>query len=293
MQSPASLVICARHEHADTRHAASERCSSSGPQRIGEARREPGVDPDITLVAVSKTFEAAAIEPVIAAGQRVFGENRVQEAKAKWPALRARHPDIELHLIGPLQTNKAAEAVALFDVIQTPRPRETGRRLWPTRSGAGRGGRDSSSRSIPARRRKRRESPRTRPIASSPRAGSNFGLTIAGLMCIPPVEEEPALHFALLARRSPSATGCQGLSMGMSADFETAIGFGATHVRVGSAIFGHRDEPAVCAITNPDTGSGRTAPEPCACRQRDRDAARRRSALRVGQMEEDGAAASP
>lgn len=200
-----------------------------------EARRQPK---DITLVAVSKTFEASAIEPVIASGQRVFGENRVQESKGKWPALKARHGDIKLHLIGPLQSNKASEAVALFDCIQSLDREKLARVLADEIQRQGRhpelfieinsGEEDQKAGIAP------KEADRF--IASCRGA---YGLTIAGLMCIPPTDEEPALHFALLetiAKRN----GIKGLSMGMSADFETAIRFGATHVRVGSAIFGER-----------------------------------------------------
>lgn len=193
---------------------------------------------DITLVAVSKTFEAAAIEPVIAAGQRVFGENRVQESKAKWPELRARHSGIILHLIGPLQSNKAQEAVALFDCIQSLDREKLARVLADEIQRQGRSpqlfieintGGEEQKAGIPPR-------DADRFIAS---CRSTYGLAIQGLMCIPPAEEEAALHFALLetiAKRN----GLKGLSMGMSADFETAIRFGATHVRVGSAIFGDR-----------------------------------------------------
>ncbi|WP_119270726.1 YggS family pyridoxal phosphate-dependent enzyme [Taklimakanibacter deserti] len=208
-------------------------------QRIAEAAIEAGrMAQDITLVAVSKTFDAAAIEPVIDAGQRVFGENRVQESKAKWPELRARHSGIKLHLIGPLQSNKAQEAVALFDCIQSLDREKLARVLADEIQRQGRhpelfveintGGEEQKAGIAP------READRF--IAS---CRSTYGLSIAGLMCIPPADDEPALHFALLetiAKRN----GLKGLSMGMSADFETAIRFGATHVRVGSAIFGER-----------------------------------------------------
>lgn len=208
-------------------------------QRIAAAATEAGRRPeDVTLVAVSKTFEAAAIEPVIDAGQRVFGENRVQESKAKWPELRARHGGIDLHLIGPLQSNKAAEAVALFDCIQSLDREKLARVLADEIQRQGRSpelfveinsGEEDQKAGI-----RPREADRF--IAS---CRETYGLTISGLMCIPPADEEPALHFALLetvARRN----GLKKLSMGMSADFETAIRFGATHVRVGSAIFGER-----------------------------------------------------
>jgi PLP dependent protein len=212
-------------------------------QRIASAAVEAGRKPqDITLVAVSKTFVASAIEPVIAAGQRVFGENRVQESKGKWPALIARHSDIKLHLIGPLQSNKASEAVALFDCIQSLDREKLARVLADEIQRQGRhpelfieinSGEEDQKAGIAPKEADR--------FIASCRA--TYGLTIAGLMCIPPTDEEPALHFALLetiARRN----GLKGLSMGMSADFETAIRFGATHVRVGSAIFGERHKIA-------------------------------------------------
>jgi pyridoxal phosphate enzyme (YggS family) len=200
-----------------------------------EARRERT---DVTLIAVSKTFGAEAISPVIAAGQRVFGENRVQEAKAKWPGLMSAYPGLALHLIGPLQSNKAKEAVALFDAIhsvdrpsicqalakemdsQNKRPElfvqiNTGEE--PQKAGIAPGEADAFILSC-------RE---------------NYGLAITGLMCIPPANEAPAPHFALTAKIA-ARNGLKHLSMGMSADFATAIQFGATHIRVGSAIFGHR-----------------------------------------------------
>jgi len=208
-------------------------------QRIAVAATEAGRRPaDVTLIAVSKTFDAPAIEPVIEAGQRVFGENRVQESKLKWPELKSRHVDIELHLIGSLQTNKAADAVALFDCIQTLDREKLARVLADEIQRQGRSpelfveinsGEEEQKAGI-------RPGEADRFIAS---CRDTYGLAISGLMCIPPADEEPALHFALLetiARRN----GVTKLSMGMSADFETAIRFGATHVRVGSAIFGER-----------------------------------------------------
>jgi pyridoxal phosphate enzyme (YggS family) len=193
---------------------------------------------DISLVAVSKTFSAVAIEPVIAAGQRVFGENRVQESKAKWPELRARHAGIVLHLIGPLQSNKVAEAVALFDCIQSLDREKLARVLAEEIQRQGRSPQLFVEINTGEEGQKAGIAPRDadRFIAS---CRSSYGLVIKGLMCIPPADEEPALHFALLetiAKRN----GVKALSMGMSADFETAIRFGATHVRIGSAIFGAR-----------------------------------------------------
>jgi PLP dependent protein len=210
-------------------------------QRIAAAADEAGRSAsDITLVAVSKTFDATAIEPVIAAGQRVFGENRVQESKAKWPELTARHAGIELHLIGPLQSNKVQDAVALFDCIQSLDREKLARILADEIQRQGRQPELFIEINTGEEEQKAGITPREadRFIAS---CRSTYGLTIAGLMCIPPADEEPALHFALLetiAKRN----GLKGLSMGMSADFETAIRFGATHVRVGSAIFGERHQ---------------------------------------------------
>jgi PLP dependent protein len=208
-------------------------------RRIEAAALEAGRDPaGVQLIAVSKTFGAEDILPVVEAGQRVFGENRVQEAKGKWPAPRERFPDIELHLIGPLQSNKARDAVALFDAIQTiDRPKiadavaaemaRAGRRLKlfiqvNTGDEAQKAGAAISE--AEALLRHCRET---------------LGLAIEGLMCIPPFESDPAPHFTLLARLAADF-GLRTLSMGMSGDFETAIRAGATHVRVGSAIFGAR-----------------------------------------------------
>jgi pyridoxal phosphate enzyme (YggS family) len=192
----------------------------------------------VTLIAVSKTFDAAAIEPVIVEGQRVFGENRVQESLAKWPALKERYPDISLHLIGPLQSNKAKEAVALFDAIHAV-------------------DRVSLCAALAKEIQKQGKSPtlfvEINTGAEPQKAGvlpehadeflracrDTYGLDVRGLMCIPPHEEAPAPHFALTAKIA-ARNGLKLLSMGMSADFPVAIQFGATHVRVGSAIFGAR-----------------------------------------------------
>jgi pyridoxal phosphate enzyme (YggS family) len=208
---------------------------------IARACREAGREAaDVTLVAVSKTFEADAIEPVIAAGQRVFGENRVQEAKRKWPPLLQRHQGLELHLIGPLQSNKAKEAVALFDAIHSV-------------------DRDSLCEALAKEMQKQGRSPllfaQVNTGAEPQKAGvlpeqadeflrtarERHGLTIAGLMCIPPVDEPPGPHFALTATIA-KRNGLKLLSMGMSADFASAIAMGATHVRIGSAIFGTREK---------------------------------------------------
>jgi PLP dependent protein len=194
---------------------------------------------DVTLVAVTKTYGAEHIRPVLEAGHRVFGENRVQEAKQKWPPLRAQYPGLELHLIGPLQSNKAAEAIALFDVLQTV-------------------DRLKIAQALAAEIKKQNKAPKLfvqvntglepqkAGIAPKELLGflnairSDFGLAVEGLMCIPPVDESPSRHFVLL-RELATAGGLSQLSMGMSSDFAEAIAQGATHVRVGSAIFGARD----------------------------------------------------
>ena len=207
--------------------------------RIARAERIAGRPAgSTTLVAVSKTFPAEAIEEVIAAGQRVFGENRVQEAKAKWPALRAATDGIELHLIGPLQSNKAAEAVALFDVIHTVDRDKIAGALAEEMARQGRRPRLFVQVDTGLEEQKAGVDPRE-AVAFVERCRSVHGLAIEGLMCIPPVAEAPGPHFALLAKLAREA-GVTGLSMGMSSDFETAIEFGASHVRVGSALFGAR-----------------------------------------------------
>jgi pyridoxal phosphate enzyme (YggS family) len=206
---------------------------------IARACRDAGRDPaEVTLIAVSKTFGADAIESVIDVGQRVFGENRVQEAKAKWPPLLSKHESIELHLIGPLQSNKAKEAVALFDAIHSV-------------------DRASLCEALGKEIGKQRRQPvlfvEINTGGESQKAGvvpqdadaflatcrDKFGLKISGLMCIPPVDEAAGPHFALTAKIA-KRNGLKLLSMGMSADFATAIALGATHIRVGSAIFGER-----------------------------------------------------
>ena len=200
-----------------------------------QARRDPA---SVTLIAVSKTFGAETISPVIDAGQRVFGENRVQEAKAKWPALIQTYPGLGLHLIGPLQSNKAKEAVALFDAIHSvDRPSIC----------------EALAKEIKNQQKQPQlfvqintgEEPQKAGIAPGEadaflaRCREHYGLSISGLMCIPPLNDPPAPHFALTARIA-ARNGLTYLSMGMSADFAVAIQMGATHVRVGSAIFGHR-----------------------------------------------------
>ena len=200
-----------------------------------EAKRDPAA---VTLIAVSKTFAAGAIEPVLGAGQRVFGENRVQEAKAKWPALKEQWPDVALHLIGSLQSNKAREAVALFDAIHSVDRASLAEAL---------------AKEIARQNRHPLLFIEINTGAEPQKAGvlpeaadeflrqcrETYGLTIAGLMCIPPFDDPPAPHFALTAKIG-ERNGLALLSMGMSADFKTAVAFGATHVRVGTAIFGAR-----------------------------------------------------
>ena len=212
-------------------------------EQIAAAAREAKRDPaSVRLIAVTKTFDAEHIEPVLDVGHRIFGENRVQEAKSKWPDLRARYPDIELHLIGPLQSNKAKEAVALFDAIHTiDRPKiahaiaeEMAKQAKPLQLfiqvNTG-------------------EEPQKAGVLPKETAGllrlcrEELKLEIAGLMCIPPMDEEPGVHFAFLAKLAREL-GLDCLSMGMSADFEAAVAFGATHMRVGSQIFGSREQGA-------------------------------------------------
>ena len=199
------------------------------------ARRDPAA---VTLVAISKTFGADAIEPVIAAGQRVFGENRVQEAKAKWPALKERYPDLELHLVGPLQSNKAKEAVALFDAIHSVDRQSLAEALAKEIGRQGRGPTMFVEVNTGAEPQKAGVLPEATD-AFLRACRDSYGLAIAGLMCIPPADEPPAPHFALTAKIA-KRNGLALLSMGMSADFVLAVEFGATHVRVGSAIFGAR-----------------------------------------------------
>jgi PLP dependent protein len=199
------------------------------------ARRDPA---EVTLVAVSKTFGADAIAPVLGAGQSVFGENRVQEAMAKWPAFKMSHPATALHLIGPLQSNKAKEAVGLFDAIHSvDRPslcealsREIARqgRAPLLFAEVNTGGEPQKSGVLPQEADEFLE-----------RCRQSYGLPIAGLMCLPPFGEPPAPHFALTAKIA-QRNGLRLLSMGMSGDFALAITFGATHVRIGTAIFGER-----------------------------------------------------
>ncbi len=199
------------------------------------AERAPG---DVTLVAVSKTQPVASLKAALATGQRVFGENRVQEAAAKWPELRADHPGLELHLIGPLQTNKVKEAVALFDVIETVDRPKLAAALATELARAPKHLRCYIEINTGAEPQKAGVDPADLETLLA-LCRNDYKLPVTGLMCIPPQDEDPALHFALLAdlaRRHQLSE----ISMGMSGDFPLAIRFGATHVRVGTAIFGTR-----------------------------------------------------
>jgi len=207
--------------------------------RVVAAARRAGRDPAaITLIAVSKTFGADALLPVLAAGQREFGENRVQEAAAKWPPLRAGHPDLRLHLIGPLQTNKAREAVVLFDAIHSLDRDRLAAALAKEIAGQAR----APTLFVQVNTG---SEPQKSGVASGEAAAfvarcrDEHGLKIEGLMCIPPLADDPVPHFETL-RGLAAGLGLKSLSIGMSADFEAAILHGATHVRVGSAIFGER-----------------------------------------------------
>lgn len=221
--------------------AASQQALADVRDRIAEAIHTSGRDGQaVELVAVSKTFAADAILPVLEAGQRVFGENRVQEALGKWPGLKQQYPDTSLHLIGPLQSNKAAEAVGLFDVIETVDRPKIAKVLAGELQRQGRDVELFVQVNTGAEPQKAGVMPEeTDQFVDLCR--NEFGLKIAGLMCIPPFDEEPSLHFALLSKLA-ERNQLEMLSMGMSSDFETAIAFGATHVRVGSAIFGQRTQ---------------------------------------------------
>ena len=211
--------------------------------RIAKAARQAGREPgDVALVAVSKTFGAEDIRPVLDAGQRIFGENRVQEAQAKWPDLRAAFPDVELHLIGPLQSNKAKDAVALFDVIESVDREKIAAELAREMRRQDRHPALYVQVNTGLEPQKAGIDPRE-TAAFIARCRDIHGLEIEGLMCIPPADENPGPHFALLEKLAREA-GVRNVSMGMSGDYETAVAFGATHVRVGSAIFGSRARPA-------------------------------------------------
>ncbi|WP_440981635.1 YggS family pyridoxal phosphate-dependent enzyme [Shinella sumterensis] len=207
--------------------------------RVHKAASEAGRRPEqVTLVAVSKTFDADAIRPAIAAGQRVFGENRVQEAQGKWPELRAQTAGIALHLIGPLQSNKTADAVALFDVIETVDREKIARSIADEMKRQGRALRLYVQVNTGLEPQKAGIAPDD-TLSFVTFCREELGLTIEGLMCIPPADENPGPHFALLGKLAARCS-LDRLSMGMSGDYEVAIGFGATSVRVGSAIFGTR-----------------------------------------------------
>jgi pyridoxal phosphate enzyme (YggS family) len=208
-------------------------------ERIADAARSAKRNPSsVELIAVSKTFGADEIRPVLISGHRAFGENRVQEAHGKWPPLRAEFPDLKLHLIGPLQSNKAAEAVALFDCIHTiDRPKIA-------KAVADEMAKQNRKLQLFVQVNTGEEAQKAGVMPADAKAfvamcRDELKLDIAGLMCIPPVDEEAAVHFAFLGKLARDF-GLDGLSMGMSGDYETAIAFGATHVRVGSAIFGSR-----------------------------------------------------
>lgn len=209
-------------------------------REIAAACAEAGRDPaGVSLIAVTKTFGAETVRPLIAAGHRVFGENRVQEAKAKWPPLLAKHAGIELHLIGPLQSNKAKEAVALFTAIHSVDRPSLCEALAKEIAKQGRSPLLLVEINTGAEAQKAGVLPQDAD-AFLAACRDKYGLTISGLMCIPPLDEAPGPHFALTAKIA-KRNGLSLLSMGMSADFATAIQLGATHVRVGSAIFGERN----------------------------------------------------
>lgn len=206
---------------------------------IAEAALASGRSPsDVTLVAVSKTHGADRVRELLDVGHRVFGENRVQEAEGKFPELKAAWPDLELHLIGPLQTNKARDAVALFDVIQSVDRDRLAAALVKEMEKLGR--RPACYIQVNTGEEPQKAGILPKDVDTFvAQCRDQYKLPIVGLMCIPPVDEEPALHFALLAKMA-ARNGLAKLSMGMSADYETAVRMGATHVRVGSALFGSR-----------------------------------------------------
>lgn len=207
--------------------------------RLAAALREAGRNGPVEIVAVSKTQGETQLKEALAAGQRIFGENRVQEAKAKWPALRQTFPDVELRLIGPLQSNKAAEAVELFDVIETVDRPKIAKALGEEARKQGRSPRFLVQVNTGAEPQKAGVLPEDAD-AFIRQCREEFGLSVEGLMCIPPADEPPAPHFALLAKIA-ARNALKVLSMGMSADFEIAAQLGATHIRVGTALFGARN----------------------------------------------------
>ncbi len=210
--------------------------------RMGEAARRAGRSPgDIELVAISKTQPDARIAAALEAGQRVFGENRVQEAQEHWAARRAAYPDLELHLVGPLQTNKVKDAVELFDVIQTVDRPKLAEHLARAFDAAGKTTRCFVQVNTGEEPQKAGVSPGEADAFIA--RCRDLGLPVEGLMCIPPVDQPVAPHFALLAKIA-ARNGLTGLSMGMSADYEAAVELGATHVRVGTGVFGARERRA-------------------------------------------------
>ena len=212
-------------------------------ERIADAESAAGREPgSVELVAVAKTHPAEVVRHALEAGHRAFGENRVQEAKAKWPALREAVPDVALHLIGPLQTNKARDAVALFDAIETVDRPKLAATLAREMDRTGR----RPSCLVEVNTGEETQKAGILPVEADAFIAAcrdEYGLPVEGLMCVPPLDEEAALHFALLAEIA-RRNGLERLSMGMSADFEIAIRFGATHVRLGTAVFGPRRAPA-------------------------------------------------
>lgn len=208
-------------------------------QKIMSAAVDSGrAPPAVSLIAVSKSHPASAASAALAAGHRVFGENRVQEAQEKWPSLRTDYPDAVVHLIGPLQTNKTADAVALFDVIQTLDREKLARILAKEMERLDR----RPDLFVQVNTGEEAQKAGVLPLDADDfiaNCRDDLGLPVVGLMCIPPVDENPALHFALLADMA-ARNGLERLSMGMSADYETAVRLGATEVRVGTAIFGTR-----------------------------------------------------
>ncbi len=212
--------------------------------RIARAAERAGRDPAaVTLIVVTKTFGPEAIEPVLQAGQRVFGENRVQEAQAKWPRLREAFPNLRLHLIGPLQTNKVRDAVALFDAIHSVDRDSLAAALAKEMARQDR----TVALFVQVNTGEEPQKAGVRPAVAAEfvaRCRDQHRLRIEGLMCIPPLEADPAPHFDML-RRLAETLGLSRLSIGMSADYETAIAHGATHVRIGSAIFGERQKSAL------------------------------------------------
>lgn len=217
-------------------------------RHIAEAARAASRDPaEVTLVAVSKTHGADRVRELLEAGHRVFGENRVQEAQGKFPELKTAYPDLELHLIGPLQTNKARDAVALFDVVQSVDRDKLAAALAKEMERLGR--RPACYIQVNTGEEPQKAGILPKDLDAFVAAcRTQYQLPVVGLMCIPPVDEEPALHFALLAKMA-ARNGLAKLSMGMSADYETAVRLGATHVRVGSALFGAR--PPLADATPP------------------------------------------